>query len=144
MTPPYASFVTGARRKLCCRLRPYRDLGNDSQQPGWFSGVCRGSSSLKAMKVLQMITLKIHHRTVYQYREQVWLSAHRLMLRPREGRDLRLLSHETITAPEAQLRWSTDVFGNSVAHGRRDDRQQLQLELKHRYACPQPLHSGER
>lgn len=37
------------------------------------------------------------------------------MLRPREGRDLRLLSYEVSIAPQAQLSWATDVFGNVVA-----------------------------
>ncbi len=37
------------------------------------------------------------------------------MLRPREGRDLRLLSHEVSTTPQAQISWATDVFGNAVA-----------------------------
>ena len=41
-----------------------------------------------------MITLKIHHRTTYRYREPVSLGPHRLMLRPRESRDLRLISRD--------------------------------------------------
>lgn len=35
------------------------------------------------------------------------------MLRPREGRELRLLSHEISTSP--RLSWSHDVFGNMIA-----------------------------
>ena len=37
------------------------------------------------------------------------------MLRPRESRELRLISHEVTVTPEAELVWSSDVFGNAVA-----------------------------
>ena len=40
-----------------------------------------------------MPMLTIHHRTAYGYREKVSLAPHRLMLRPREGREVRLLNH---------------------------------------------------
>lgn len=62
-----------------------------------------------------MPMLKIHHRTTYTFQEKVSLSPHRLMLRPREGRELRLLSHEISISPEAELTWSNDVFGNAIA-----------------------------
>ncbi|PDS55462.1 transglutaminase family protein [Rhizobium anhuiense] len=62
-----------------------------------------------------MAQIRIHHRTIYRYRYAVHLRPHRLMLRPREGRDLRLLSYEVSIAPQAQLSWATDVFGNVVA-----------------------------
>ena len=44
-----------------------------------------------------MITLTIRHTTTYRYRLPVWLGAHRLMLRPREIRELRLVSSEVTT-----------------------------------------------
>ena len=62
-----------------------------------------------------MPMISIRHRTSYRFRENVSLSPHRLMLRPREGRELRLLSHEVSTSPEAELSWSNDVFGNAIA-----------------------------
>jgi hypothetical protein len=62
-----------------------------------------------------MPMLNIQHRTTYSFREAVSLSPHRLMLRPREGRELRLLSHEISTSPQAELSWSNDVFGNAIA-----------------------------
>ena len=48
-----------------------------------------------------MITLKIHHRTTYRYRQPVSLGPHRLMLRPRESRDLRLISSDVTVTPAA-------------------------------------------
>ncbi len=62
-----------------------------------------------------MITLKIHHRTTYRYRTAVRLEPHRLMLRPRESRDLRLISHDITISPTALLTWAYDVPGNAVA-----------------------------
>jgi hypothetical protein len=44
------------------------------------------------MLELSLITLRIHHKTTYRFRQQVSLLPHRLMLRPRESRDLRLMS----------------------------------------------------
>jgi len=62
-----------------------------------------------------MISLKVHHRTTYRYRQLVSLGPHRLMLRPRESRDLRLIASAVTVAPAAQVAWAHDVFGNSVA-----------------------------
>jgi hypothetical protein len=46
---------------------------------------------------------------------QVNLGPHRLMLRPRESRDLRLISSEAKVTPAGALTWAQDVFGNDVA-----------------------------
>ena len=54
-------------------------------------------------------------RTTYSYRSPVALGSHRLILRPPETRDLRLTSHEIDIAPEAEITWSHDVVGNSIA-----------------------------
>ena len=62
-----------------------------------------------------MIALKIHHKTVYRFRQPVSLWPHRLMLRPRENRDLRLMSHTLAITPAPVLSWAHDVFGNAVA-----------------------------
>ena len=62
-----------------------------------------------------MITLKIHHKTTYRYRQLVSLGPHRLMLRPRESRDLRLISSDVAVTPDAVVTWAHDVFGNAVA-----------------------------
>ena len=62
-----------------------------------------------------MITLRIHHRTTYRYRQPVSLGPHRLMLRPRESRDLRLLSSDVAVTPTAAVTWAHDVFGNAIA-----------------------------
>jgi transglutaminase-like putative cysteine protease len=67
------------------------------------------------MLELPLITLRIHHRTTYRYRQPVSLGPHRLMLRPRESRDLRLISSDVAVTPDAVVTWAHDVFGNAVA-----------------------------
>lgn len=62
-----------------------------------------------------MIKLQIGHQTTYHYRQPLSFGAHRLMLRPRESRNLRLLSHELEISPATTVTWSHDVFSNSVA-----------------------------
>lgn len=57
----------------------------------------------------------IQHRTEYRYRQPVRLGPHRLMLRPRESHELRLVSTEITIWPPAALTWAQDVFGNSIA-----------------------------
>ncbi len=61
------------------------------------------------------IALRIHHRTTYHYREPVVFQPHRLMLRPRESRDLRLISSELTITPEATVTWAEDIHGSAVA-----------------------------
>ena len=65
-----------------------------------------------------MTALTVLHRTTYAYNQPVHLGPHRLMLRPRESRELRLISSETSMVPAAQIDWAHDVFGNTVATAR--------------------------
>jgi transglutaminase-like putative cysteine protease len=63
-----------------------------------------------------MPLLTIHHKTEYRYTHPVAFGEHRIMLRPRDGHDLRVLSGILeIAPPPSSLRWIHDVFGNSVA-----------------------------
>src|ERR1700692_2866329 len=63
-----------------------------------------------------MSILTVHHSTVYHYREPVGLGEHRMMFRPRESHDLRLIRTNLIILPQpAHLRWLHDPFDNSVA-----------------------------
>ena len=48
-----------------------------------------------------MTVLNIRHRTTYRYREPVRLGPHRLMLCPRESRDLRVISCVVTVSPTA-------------------------------------------
>lgn len=63
-----------------------------------------------------MRVLSIRHVTTYRYAQPVILGDHRLMLRPRDSHDLRLLETRLAITPEpSAIRWMHDVFGNSVA-----------------------------
>jgi transglutaminase-like putative cysteine protease len=63
-----------------------------------------------------MSLLTVRHVTVYRYSEPVELGEHRMMFRPRESHDLRLLrSSVEITPTPTRLRWLHDAFDNSVA-----------------------------
>jgi transglutaminase-like putative cysteine protease len=62
-----------------------------------------------------MATFHIWHRTSYRYRCPVTLGPHRLQLRPRESRGLRIVSADIVVTPSAPLSWAHDVFGNAIA-----------------------------
>jgi transglutaminase-like putative cysteine protease len=70
-----------------------------------------------------MPLLTIHHKTEYRYAHPVAFGEHRIMLRPRDGHDLRVHAHRLVIAPKPMLlRWIHDVFGNSVAIATFDER----------------------
>src|SRR5476649_634021 len=62
-----------------------------------------------------MPVLTIRHKTEYNYAKPVTFGEHRVMLRPRDGHDLRVIDLRMVIEPEpVSLRWIHDVFGNSV------------------------------
>jgi transglutaminase-like putative cysteine protease len=63
-----------------------------------------------------MRLLTVRHVTIYRYAEPVRFGEHRMMFRPRESHDLRLVSTKLDILPRpSNLRWVHDVFDNSVA-----------------------------
>jgi len=73
--------------------------------------------------------LTVRHVTVYRYRQPVSFGEHRLMFRPRDSHDIRLLSTGLTLSPPAQVRWLHDVFGNSIALANFENRApELRLE----------------
>jgi transglutaminase-like putative cysteine protease len=58
---------------------------------------------------------KILHRTCYNFSAAVRLDSHTLLIRPREGHELRIESSILEITPPATLRWHRDVEDNSVA-----------------------------
>src|SRR5258707_6853980 len=74
------------------------------------------SSHAASSTSLSLNILRVTHRSEYRYRHPVALGPHRLMCRPRDSHDLRLLDTGIAIAPQpSQLRWMHDVFGNSIA-----------------------------
>ncbi|RVC58665.1 transglutaminase family protein, partial [Mesorhizobium sp. M4B.F.Ca.ET.088.02.2.1] len=63
-----------------------------------------------------MPIFSVKHTTVYRYSQPVSFGEHRLMFRPRDSFDQRLLDHALSVDPEPkEVRWIHDVFGNCVA-----------------------------
>jgi transglutaminase-like putative cysteine protease len=66
-----------------------------------------------------MAIFTVRHITTYRYRQPVGFGEHRMMLRPRECHDQRVLEARLeITPKPMNLRWTQDVFGNDVAIAR--------------------------
>jgi transglutaminase-like putative cysteine protease len=85
-----------------------------------------------------MPRVRVTHVTEYSYLRPVRFTTHRLMLRPHDSHDLRLLNTTlSITPPGAATRWAHDVFGNSVCtldwQGAANDRLHIvsELDLQH-------------
>ena len=62
-----------------------------------------------------MPLVTIRHTTTYEYAQPVTFGDHRLMFRPRDSHDLRLVQTGLEISPNARIRWLHDVFGNSIA-----------------------------
>jgi transglutaminase-like putative cysteine protease len=64
--------------------------------------------------------LTVTHTTTYRYANPVTFGEHRMMMRPRDSHDLRLLDTALLIRPAGKVRWIHDVFSNSVAIARFD------------------------
>ena len=70
-----------------------------------------------------MPILTVRHITSYRYRHPVAFGEHRMMLRPRDDRDQKVLESELAITPEpSRITWTRDAFGNHVATARFADR----------------------
>ena len=66
-----------------------------------------------------MTILTVRHVTTYRYRRPVALGEHRMMFRPRDSYDQRLVDSRLRITPEpVHLHWIHDPFGNCVALAR--------------------------
>lgn len=62
-----------------------------------------------------MRRIRIHHATTYTYDNLVTFGPHALLVRPREGHDLRIESSQLAMTPAYTVRWHRDAYDNSVA-----------------------------
>ena len=62
-----------------------------------------------------MQKLKVSHLTEYTFANFVTLGPHRLLLRPRENHNIRILSSQLDISPAYNIRWERDVYDNNVA-----------------------------
>jgi transglutaminase-like putative cysteine protease len=66
-----------------------------------------------------MAILTIRHVTTYHYRQPVAFGEHRMMLRPRDDNDQKVLASGLDITPEpTRIDWTLDNFGNHVAVAR--------------------------
>lgn len=61
------------------------------------------------------IHFDITHTTIYRYKTPVSFGQHRVMFRPRDSHDLRVLATDLQVSPEAEVRMIVDPHSNSVA-----------------------------
>ncbi len=61
-----------------------------------------------------MSILRVRHVTTYNYAKPVRFGPHRLIFRPRDSHDQRLLSADLSISPSAEVHWIHDVFGNCI------------------------------
>lgn len=92
-----------------------------------------------------MPLLTVRHVTTYRYRHPVSFGEHRMLFRPRDSHDQRLVSYDLAISPRpASLHWSSDVFGNSVTlarFGARNDRLVFDSRLEVEHTDPPGLAS---
>jgi transglutaminase-like putative cysteine protease len=61
------------------------------------------------------VQYEIVHTTIYHYQQPVSFGEHRVMFRPRDSHDLRVLATDLEVSPEATVRMIQDPHSNSVA-----------------------------
>ncbi len=62
-----------------------------------------------------MRVLRVEHVTLYRFGAWVTLLPHRLMIRPRESHEMRIVSSTLDIEPAHEVRWSRDMLDNSIA-----------------------------
>ncbi len=91
-----------------------------------------------------MPLLTIRHVTEYQYSQAVSFGEHRIMMRPRESFDQRLIKARLHIDPQPrELRWLHDVLGNSVAIASFDKRAKSLRVLSEATLDHAPLAQGQ-
>src|SRR6201987_6087815 len=77
-----------------------------------------------------MLGITVRHLTTYRYKQPVAFGEHRMMLRPRDSYDQKLIETQLAITPQpVDIRWVHDVFGNCVAIARFSGRaQELRFE----------------
>ncbi len=89
-----------------------------------------------------MQSLTIRHVTTYRYRQPVAFGEHRMMLRPRDLHDQKVIAARLGITPEpASLRYVEDAFGNHVAIAKFDARA-TELSFESVVSVERPLATG--
>ena len=90
-----------------------------------------------------MPSLTIRHVTTYRYRQPVAFGEHRMMLRPRDSHDQRVIEVSLEISPEPRsLRFVQDLFGNHVGIARFSS--SLKRAVLREYRVPRAFALGRR
>lgn len=76
-----------------------------------------------------MKRIEIYHATHYNFEAPVQLGVHTLLLRPREGHDLRIAASKLDIAPPATLTWRRDLYDNVLGIASFDTDSVMQLSI---------------
>ena len=108
-----------AKQRLCCHLDRGPRAGAASSKGAFALPAALGYTASAAAhpqpRPSPMPRLAVRHLTVYRYQRPVRFGEHRLMFRPRDSHDLRLIDTALSISPTAKVRWLHDVFSNSIA-----------------------------
>lgn len=95
-----------------------------------------------------MRRIDIEHTTKYFYPEPVEFLPHKLLVRPREGHDIRIESSSLKISPAYSIEWQRDIFGNSLAIASFKDKAEYleivsRVVVQHYEEQPSPLELAE-
>src|SRR5204863_8094287 len=105
-------------KKPAARTRKVKRPGTSRASPSRHAHVDEmpGRGHNACMPSVVPIVFDILHTTEYRYARPVELGEHRLMFRPRDSHDLRVLATDLKVEPEAtEIRLIQDAYENSVA-----------------------------
>ena len=108
-----AQFAVKEDALVECRPEPARPAQVGLRHARHWRVPCIWIDALADDGTMRLMTVR--HATNYRYARPITFGQHRLMLRPRDRHDLRLVGAELTLSPPGSVRWMHDVFGNSVA-----------------------------
>ncbi len=88
--------------------------------------------------------IRVRHSTEYRYHQPVTFGPHRILVRPREGHDIRITGGRVEIDPKPAMRFLRDVYGNSTAILTFDqpaDRLRISIESELVYIRDNPFES---
>src|ERR1700722_12651519 len=136
------------RGAVICRLLKTQDcLIRSSKTFCRVNGTEGTKATGKFNKSRSMSWLHIVHDTTYFYKKTVRFGPHRLVVRPREGHDVRIEEISVEIEPAFDLEWSRDLFGNCVATAHilsPGERLRIHSEVLLHQTAPFPLRPAQR
>lgn len=90
--------------------------GSPPALPTWLLRCSLMATFVALARYAPMTVLRVRHITTYAYKRLVGFGEHRVLFRPRDSYDQRLLMADIEVSPKpSRMHWIHDVFGNCVA-----------------------------